>query len=86
MTTVTREPSCREVTEFLADYVAGTLGPHERWVFERHLAECPECVVYLRSYAETIRLAKDAYDVDEVPAVPNELVRAILDARIVRRS
>jgi anti-sigma factor RsiW len=82
MTAGTRELTCRELTDFLADYVAGELGPNERALFEGHLAECPDCVAYLRSYAETMRLAKDAYDDDRIPAaVPAELVRAILEAR-----
>ena len=77
-----REVTCRELTDFLADYLAGELGPDERSVFEGHLAECPDCVAYLRSYAETMRLAKDAYEDDPVPAgVPEQLIRAILTAR-----
>jgi anti-sigma factor RsiW len=82
MTAGTRELTCRELTDCLADYFAGELGPHERALFEEHLAHCPDCVPYLRSYAETMRLAKDAYDDDQVPAgVPDGLVRAILEAR-----
>ena len=74
--------TCRELTDFLADYFAHGLGPDERALFERHLAECDECVAYLRSYATTMRLAKDAHAEDRVPAdVPEALVRAILAAR-----
>jgi anti-sigma factor RsiW len=82
MTVGTTELTCRGLTEFLADDFAGELGPDERSIFDGHLGECPDCVVYLRSYADTIRLAKDAYDDDQVPAaVPERLVRAILEAR-----
>jgi anti-sigma factor RsiW len=82
MTLGVRELTCRELADFLADYFAGELGLDERSVFEKHLAECPDCAAYLRSYAETIRLARDAYTGDPVPAdVPEELVRAILEAR-----
>jgi anti-sigma factor RsiW len=82
MTVGTKELTCRALIEFVADYLAGELGPDERSIFDGHLAECPDCVVYLRSYAETMRLAKDAYDDEQVPAaVPERLVRAILKAR-----
>jgi anti-sigma factor RsiW len=82
MTAGTRELTCRELTDCLADYFAGELRPNERAVFEEHLAECPDCVAYLGSYAETMRLAKDASDDDPIPAdVPDELVQAILEAR-----
>ncbi len=82
MTDATRELTCRELSEFIADYVAGALGPQERSLFDEHLAECPDCRDYLRTYADTIRLAKDAYADDPVPPqVPEQLVRAILRSR-----
>jgi anti-sigma factor RsiW len=74
--------TCRELTDFLPDYVAGELGADERAIFQRHLADCPDCAAYLRSYEATIRLARDAYADEPVPAsVPDALVRAILHAR-----
>jgi predicted anti-sigma-YlaC factor YlaD len=74
--------TCREVTGFLADYLDGTLPIAERGVFEKHLAECPDCIAYLRSYAETIHLARETREPDTLPAgVPEDLVRAILAAR-----
>ena len=74
--------TCREMTGFLADYLDGTLPLAERGVFEQHLAECRDCVAYLRTYAETIRLARETRDADALPAgVPEDLVRAILAAR-----
>jgi anti-sigma factor RsiW len=82
MTLGVRELTCSELVDFLAHYFAGELSLDERSVFERHLAECPDCAAYLRSYAETIQLARDTYAGDPVPAgVPEALVRAILDAR-----
>src|SRR5262249_62261503 len=75
------ELTCRELTDFLADYLAGELGADERAVFQRHLAACPDCTAYLRSYEATVRLARDAYADEPVPAsVPDALVRAILHA------
>jgi anti-sigma factor RsiW len=79
--------TCRELTDFLIDYVEGGLTAAERARFDEHLGECPVCVTYLRNYVETIRLGKavctgdhDAID-DEVP---EELVQAILAARPTR--
>jgi anti-sigma factor RsiW len=73
--------------EFLADYVAGTLETHERGTFEAHLAVCSGCIDYLRSYRETIRLAKSSLTpIDDADgALPAELVAAILDATRRRR-
>ena len=53
--------SCRELIEFLADYLEAGLPPAEHAAFEAHLALCPDCVTYLASYRETIRLGKLAF-------------------------
>jgi len=79
-----RMPTCHEVLDFLADYLDGSLPPEARAAFDRHLAVCPPCVAYLESYKATIALEKDAFrDSGEraVSAVPEALIRAILDAR-----
>jgi anti-sigma factor RsiW len=76
--------SCRDFAEFVWKYLSGELPAEERFQFDAHLAVCPHCVRYLRSYQETIRLGKEAFrDPDDAvpPEVPESLVRAILAAR-----
>ena len=70
--------TCRELIDFLDDYVAGELPPEQAALFERHLAVCPSCVAYLASYRETIRLARGAAEPPAVEDVPPELLTAIL--------
>jgi anti-sigma factor RsiW len=79
--------TCRELLPFLADYLAGALDARTRARFEAHLADCPACVDYVRSYRETIRLAKDVFTPagDAATTMPAELVGAILDATRRRR-
>jgi anti-sigma factor RsiW len=73
--------TCRELIEFLNEYVDGTLDAARRAEFERHLGLCRDCENYLRSYRSTIDLCKDALD-EPVPAdVPDELIQAILASR-----
>lgn len=82
MTPGADELTCRDVAGFVADYLANELGAQARLLFEEHLAECPECVTYLRSYSDTVRLARAAHDAGAVAAgVPEQLVRAIVAAR-----
>ena len=78
-----REPSCREVLDFLADYLDGELPDATRSEFERHLAKCPECVEYLDGYREAVRLGRLAGDPVGAPQeeVPEELVAVILASR-----
>ena len=75
--------TCRDLVEFLADYLDGDLPAEVRRVFEAHLAECPECATYLRGYADAIRLARASAETDDaVPSeVPERLVQAIVAAR-----
>ena len=72
--------TCQELLDFLGDYIAGDLPAAQRAEFEHHLAKCPPCVAYLKTYEQTIRLGKCACsNVDEKP--PEELIKAILAAR-----
>ena len=76
--------TCRECNAFLLDYCSGALAPEERTHFEAHLIWCSRCVVFLKTYEETIRLAKGAFshpNETKPTVVPNKLVQAILAAR-----
>jgi anti-sigma factor RsiW len=76
--------TCRELVDFLMDYLSGELAPEVLADFEWHLSVCPNCVRYLETYRATIVLERAAFrrpgDTD-APSVPEELVRAILAAR-----
>lgn len=76
-----RELTCRDVVGFMDAYHAGEIREEARAVFDAHVAECPECRDFLRQYVATVRLAKDAFDPIDEPAVPEALVDAILAAR-----
>jgi anti-sigma factor RsiW len=75
--------TCRELVEFLEAYVSAGLAGDVRARFDAHLAECPDCVAYVRTYEQTIRLGRDAFAAqDSLPGdVPEELVLGILAAR-----
>ena len=75
--------TCREVAEFLADYLNGELPERERGQFDQHLRVCPNCIEYLGIYRTTVTLGRHAFDDTDAVAsgVPDALVRAILAAR-----
>ena len=73
--------TCRELIDFLADYLGNELPPDTRSAFEEHLAACPDCVEYLRTYRDTIRLGRAACEDEVAGEAPEELVRAVLEAR-----
>ena len=79
--------TCRTLVEFLMDYMSGELPEPQRDEFDEHLAACVACVAYMKSYADTIKLGKAAFENPDavVPDdVPEDLVKAILDARRAR--
>ena len=76
--------TCHEVIDFLMEYLSGELSASERAEFEQHLADCPDCAAYLKSYEETIKLGKAVFANPDAPVpqdVPEELVQAILASR-----
>ncbi len=76
--------TCRELVDFMLEYLEGGLPDDPRRIFEAHLGACPPCQAYLDTYRETIRLGKLACRDPEgpIPAdVPEQLVEAILAAR-----
>ena len=76
--------TCKQLVEFLEQYVAGELAAGARENLESHLVTCANCRRYLASYQNTVRLAVFAakHPDDGPPAeVPEELVQAILSAQ-----
>lgn len=75
--------SCRELVDFLDDYLEGKLEPSRAELFESHLGICEDCTNYLASYswakAAGARALADHEERWERP--PEDLVRAILTAR-----
>jgi anti-sigma factor RsiW len=50
--------TCEQATALLIDYITGELDPATTLVLERHLERCADCVVFLRTYKETIRTTR----------------------------
>lgn len=76
--------TCRELADFIADYLDGELPPAEVQEFDRHLARCGNCARYLDAYRQSVAMGKQAFVEPRaaVPSdVPEQLVDAILRAR-----
>lgn len=71
--------TCKEIDAFLDSFVAGSLPEATSVLFREHLDECPECVAYLAQYRRTMDLTRSAYTSDTAGALPDSLVRAIVD-------
>ncbi len=76
--------TCRELEDFIGDYLEGELPFRMRFVFRLHLVFCRECQDYLASYREAMALSKAVFRPpnEALPEeIPEGLVRAILAAR-----
>jgi len=73
--------TCREIADFLMQYIDGEFPWRERTAFKFHLALCPMCRGYSKSYERTVKIARSSKSTVDDPnpeSVPDELVRAIL--------
>ncbi len=74
--------NCREVIEFLMDYIDDELPENVKMCFDMHLQMCPPCVEYLKTYKHTILVAKDCCQKStSCEEIPEQLIQAILAAR-----
>jgi predicted anti-sigma-YlaC factor YlaD len=76
--------SCNVFEDFVLRYLDGELSERQQSVFEWHLRLCRECREYLAAYQRTLEIASSVStpSPSSVPDdVPEDLVKAILDAR-----
>jgi len=69
--------SCQELVELVTDYFDGTLSSRERRRFEKHIADCHWCSLYIEQMRTTIRTV-GRIDVDSLsPTAKDELLQAL---------
>lgn len=67
---------CRELAEFLVDYIAGELSTEQAEHIKEHLELCPPCVRFVETYEVTIRLTRKL----PMVAMPAELMKRLREA------
>ncbi len=73
--------TCRDLVELVTEYLEGTMPDEARERFERHLAFCAECDIYLDQMKHTIA-ATGALAGDEIdPEALDRLMAAFRDFR-----
>ena len=76
--------TCKEFEDFVLRYLDDELPTKQRAVFELHMRLCRECRDYLAAYQRTIEISREAFRADDEPIpdeVPEDLIKAILEAR-----
>ncbi|HEV3484255.1 MAG TPA: zf-HC2 domain-containing protein [Vicinamibacterales bacterium] len=76
--------TCRELADFILQYLESELPAEVRRDFERHLSLCENCREYLATYKTAVEIGRRAYRDPEADAAaagaPEDLIAAILEA------
>jgi anti-sigma factor RsiW len=76
---------CADGLPFLTDYLEDTLAQTARSAIDAHLAGCPRCLAFVRSYVETPRIFREATDAP-LPSGVGSRLRAFLKERLPQPS
>ena len=72
---------CADGVKMLMDYAEGVLSPPDRSVVDAHVAGCPRCVAFVKSYLETPRILRAA----TAAVMPDEAAAALRRFLAARR-
>ncbi len=72
--------TCREVIDLLFGYLEGSLSPADRADVDAHLAGCPPCIDFVRSYREAPRILREA-TLRQMPEEVKRRLQAFLDEK-----
>ncbi|MEO0420808.1 MAG: zf-HC2 domain-containing protein [Pseudomonadota bacterium] len=73
--------TCKELDEFLVDFLDGNLPLRTKLAMHLHLGLCKDCREYVRDYERAITLGRKACSTaedEEVADVPEALVQTVL--------
>lgn len=76
--------TCREFEDFVLAHLDGELNGRQQSMFDWHLRLCRECRDYLAAYQRARELGQAVLSASDNPLpeeVPEDLIRAVLDAR-----
>jgi len=67
--------SCKELVDLMADYLEGQLDPDAARDLDRHLADCPPCLNFLKTYRATTHLIREVACAEIPPELGERLER-----------
>ena len=76
---------CRDIRELLHDYVEGLLEPSVEQALDGHLADCPGCMAFVKTYRQTIRLSRDLR-CEDIPLELQQKLRSFIKQKLQKPS
>jgi anti-sigma factor RsiW len=73
------EITCKELVELVSDYIERKLPRRERRRFDRHLARCPWCTMYVEQMRQVVGSLGRLTEASLSPAARAELLGAFHD-------
>ena len=73
--------TCREVRDYLVDYLAGDLAPQEREELERHMQGCSHCADHVDASRHALHVSRAALNDLAAPSPddgPDALLQAVM--------
>lgn len=73
--------NCKELCEFLSQYMEGDLPPARKASFDAHIRGCGPCRAYMHQLEQIVKLSKQCLcSGPKPPPPPEDLVKAVLSA------
>ncbi|MBI3328562.1 MAG: zf-HC2 domain-containing protein [Nitrospinae bacterium] len=72
---------CQDVVDLVLSYLEDTLDPGERQILEAHIADCPNCLRFLKTYRETVALGQQLRE-EAIPSDVRERLETFLRSRL----
>lgn len=73
------ELTCQAFVELVTEYLEGTLSRDERARFEYHLADCPDCSVFLEQMRRTIQIVGRLSEESLSPEIKTDMLSRFRD-------
>ncbi len=65
---------CRDIVELLGEYIDGELDPGTAEALRAHLADCWECMAFIKTYRGTVRMTRQLREEQIPPALRERLL------------